>query len=101
MANAYHSWRSKFGDHITLFLKMQKKLRLCTQRGKKRTAGTPKLNLANRTLLNKKIKKGTILNFFGDQGDTFWDVEFLGDHIEKSPKKNVDDEVCHAMLRRC
>ena len=86
MANAYHSWRSKFGDHITLFLKMQKKLRLCTQRGKKRTAGTPKLNLANKGPYRiKKLKKGTILNFLGDQGDTFWDVEFLGDHIEKKP----------------
>ena len=87
MANAYHSWRSKFGDHITLFLKMQKKLRLCTQRGKKTYSWYAKTKFSKQgTLLNKKIKKGTILNFLGDQGDTFWDVEFLGDHIEKSHK---------------
>ena len=37
------------------------------------------------TLLNLKFVLGTILNFLGEQGDKFWDVEFLGDHIEENP----------------
>ena len=86
MANAYHSWRSKFGDHITLFLKMQKKTAAVYTKRKKTYSWYAKTKFSKQgTLLNKKIKKGTILNFFGDQGDTFWDVGFFGDHIEESP----------------